>query len=53
MKMKNVDLVNEYVTLLIGDDSKFQEVALLVDRTDFLKTIKMLRKTLGIKNTIG
>lgn len=49
MSMKNADLINEYVRLLIGDDSKYQETALLIDKTDFLEAIKKLRKTLGIK----
>jgi len=49
MNMKNVVLVNEHVTLLVGDDSKYQEIALLVDRADFLEAVKMLRETLGIK----
>ncbi len=49
MNMKNANLMNEYVTLLVGDDSKYQEIALLVDRTDFLEAIEMLRETLGIK----
>jgi len=53
MKIKDLkdldDLLPEKVKLLIGDEAKYQEIALLVDRPDFLKTVRELRDKLEIE----
>lgn len=50
--MKYADLQDECIEIVIPDNLKFQEVALLVDRVDFLRPIRAIRIDLDISAPI-